>query len=83
MSATADGDAYDAGVLAEHRDHIRAAMSDGECLSALAYEAEQAYEGALRKVEKQKAHLRAAEASAKELKKVADQARKAAEKAGV
>jgi hypothetical protein len=78
MSATARGEANDAKI----NSSLAGAFEESDKLSRLAYEAQQAYEGALAKVEKQKAHVAEAEASVKALKKVADQARKAAEKAG-
>lgn len=78
MSATARGEANDVKI----NSSLAGAFEEGDKLARLAHEAQQAYEGALAKVEKQKAHVAEAEANAKALKKVADQARKAAEKAG-
>ena len=78
MANTSDGkgQAYDPRVST--MDDV--GVPDGH-LDALVTEAEIAYEGALAKIEKQKGHLKAAEASAAVLRTELTRARKAATKA--
>lgn len=81
MSAGGQGAANNALLSVEEVRAIESAESQRQALEKLAREAEQAYEGALAKVDKQKAHVAAAEAEAKPLHAVATKARKAADKA--
>lgn len=84
MSAGGKGDANDADVAAYEAKvaaYYVAANGEAGLLDKLAREAEAAAQGAVNKVEKQKAHLAEAQQSAKTLLAEAKQARKAADNA--
>jgi hypothetical protein len=83
MSSRARGAANDAAVLTDDstvQTVLGEHATEAQVLAKLAGEAEQAYQGALRKVDKLQRHVADAEDSVARLKKEAERARRAADK---